>query len=181
MFTQNEKPKNDARRAGITIHLSWGQLVFIGISLLAAMLIWLILQPGPLISANPPAPEETVVIRAEVDSAQGWQATGLRLQLGQRFSVEYLEGDWSIFPMDSIRYTADGGASACGSHPDCIEPIPNYTKSGLIGRIGDGEPFPVGSYLETAANASGMLQLRVNDAGTHDNQGVLMVFVSTAP
>jgi hypothetical protein len=113
----------------------------------------------------------------EIYAAEGWQPTGLWLEKGQYFRIQYMQGSWSIFPDDDVRYTADGGAAACGQ-PDCVEPIPDYTTSGLIGRIGDGVPFPVGSYLETTAQYTGTLQLRVNDAGTHDNEGSVIIRVS---
>jgi hypothetical protein len=159
-----EKAKNEGR-----ISISYTQLgliVFVFLALLSALLVVLLNQNNPKLD------------NFGVDAAQGWQETGLRLEAGQRFTIEYLSGDWSISPADGIRYTADGGASACGN-PDCVEPIPNYTKSGLIGRIGDAEAFPVGSYLESTATTSGTLQLRVNDAGTHDNEGIIRVRISS--
>jgi hypothetical protein len=172
MFDSNEKPKNK-RPPGIYI----SNLQLFAFALLVLLLVFaLYLQ-----SKREPVEELSIPelngMEFGVDSAQGWQPTGLRLVEGQTFIISYREGDWSIFPDDPYRYGADGGASACGG-ADCVEPIPNYTKSGLIGRIGDSEPFIVGSYLESTANDSGMLQLRVNDAGTHDNEGIITVLLT---
>jgi hypothetical protein len=162
-----EKPKNEQGVGGEVTRLRFLSIfcIFLVICTFAIYLLF-----------SPEAPTE--LSNFGVDAAQGWQPTGLRLEAGQRFTIEYLTGDWSIFPGDSFRYTADGGASACGN-PDCVEPLPNYTKSGLIGRIGDAPAFPVGSYLESTAPSGGMLQLRINDAGTHDNEGLIHVRITS--
>jgi hypothetical protein len=174
MFDSNEKPKN--RASGIYIsNVQLSFLVLIVLLIVGAAFAVLVYQSNKT-SANPILIDNGILFG--VDSAQGWQPTGLRLEEGQAFTVQFIEGDWSIFPEDAFRYGPDGGASACGG-ADCVEPIPNYTKSGLIGRIGDSEPFIVGSYLETTANDSGMLQLRVNDGGTHDNEGMITVLLSS--
>jgi hypothetical protein len=177
MFDSNEKPKNK-RQSGIYIS-NIQLMIFFGI-----MALFIVLAIGGLLAIQSnefPAAEFSIPelngMEFGVDAAQGWQATGLRLEEGQRFIISYREGDWSIFPEDSFRYGPDGGASACEGS-DCVEPLAGYTKSGLIGRIGDSQPFVVGSYLETTAQDSGMLQLRVNDAGTHDNEGFITVLLT---
>lgn len=45
----------------------------------------------------------------------------------------------------------------------------------LIGRIGNGEPFRVGSHLEMAATSSGDLYLAVNDSDFSDNSGAFTI------
>lgn len=174
MFDSNEKPKN--KPAGIFITNT--QLVILAIA--AFLLSWGFI--GLVLQLNvDPATELPIPLldgfSVTVDAAQGWQPTCLRLLEGQTFIISYREGDWSIFPEDPFRYGPDGGAAACEG-ADCVEPLAGYTKSGLIGRIADSEPFIVGSYLETTANDSGMLQLRVNDGGTHDNEGIITVLIT---
>jgi hypothetical protein len=174
MYNSDEKPKNK-RPPGI--YISNTQIAVIGVAvlviLLAATIIILRTENGQS-ALSPALPNGTTVA---VDSAQGWQPTGLNLEEGQFFIIQYVEGDWSIWPEDAFRYGPDGGAVACNA-TDCVEPLRGYTKSGLIGRIGDSEPFVVGSYLETTASRAGMLQLRVNDGGTHDNEGIITMLLS---
>jgi hypothetical protein len=174
MFNNDEKPKNK-RSPGVYNRNLPFLLLGVVIAIVAGGLARLILG-NPRVPAQNPIPELNGM-EFGVDAAQGWQATGLRLEEGQRFIISYREGDWSIFPEDSFRYGPDGGASACEGS-DCVEPLAGYTKSGLIGRIGDSQPFVVGGYLETTAEDSGMLQLRVNDAGTHDNEGFITVLLT---
>jgi hypothetical protein len=175
MFNNDEKLKTEQALRLLKVYRG----VVLALSLCVfAFIIWFF---GIFPRNADPAPELSIPelngMEFGVDAAQGWQATGLRLEEGQRFIISYREGDWSIFPEDSFRYGPDGGASACEGS-DCVEPLAGYTKSGLIGRIGDSQPFVVGSYLETTAQDSGMLQLRVNDAGTHDNEGFITVLLT---
>jgi hypothetical protein len=172
MYNSDEKPKNSEQTARL-LKVYRGMVLALSLCVFIGFIMLVILYQTGKSSSSLPNGTTTV----DINSAQGWQPTGLRLEEGQIFTVEYLEGDWSIFPGDTFRYGPDGGASACGG-TDCVQPIPRYTKSGMIGRIGDSEPFIVGSYLETTANDSGMLQLRVNDGGTHDNEGLITVRVS---
>lgn len=50
----------------------------------------------------------------------------------------------------------------------------------LIGRIGDGGPFIIGSGGTFIADRSGMLRLKVNEDNTPDNGGAFIVIVDTA-
>ena len=52
-----------------------------------------------------------------------------------------------------------------------MEPLPNYPKGGLVGRIGDGQVFAVGKRREFTAKSSGVLELRINDLGVYDAEG----------
>jgi hypothetical protein len=49
--------------------------------------------------------------------------------------------------------------------------LPGVDYGALIGRIGSGAPFLVGSNLSTAADSSGELSLGVNDLQSDDNTG----------
>jgi hypothetical protein len=74
----------------------------------------------------------------------------------------------------------NGGSSFICSSERCVEPLIGYPQGGLIGRIGIGPPFAVGEYVTFTADADGVLQLRMNDAGTYDNKGSVLMRVSLA-
>ena len=59
---------------------------------------------------------------------------------------------------------------------DCVEPLPEYSAGGLIGKIGN-QVFGVGTGISQVSTESGTLKLRINDAdvGLYDNDGELKV------
>jgi hypothetical protein len=112
-----------------------------------------------------------------VDARQEWQDTGITISQDDVVSITYESGQWRIDPLDAL-HGADGGSSirVC-AEVDCI-PVPDYPKGGLIGRIGSGQAFVVGSQYKDLVTNSGTLQLRANDVGIDDNEGSVTVHIS---
>jgi hypothetical protein len=104
-----------------------------------------------------------------VPARQRWTPTGLTVRRGESLTVS---------ATGEIKFGggADHKASAAGSNeraPD--NPIPNATTGTLIGRIGNGQPFAIGSQMNLQAPAAGQLFLGVNDTNLDDNDGSYQV------
>lgn len=101
-----------------------------------------------------------------VSSQQEWTATGLILNRGETVTVN---------ATGEIKFGA-GAASPNGSsekHP--ANPVPSAGTGALIGRVGNGQPFLVGSRFQ--APAAGQLFLGINDTHVQDNEGSFQVQV----
>jgi hypothetical protein len=104
-----------------------------------------------------------------VPARQRWTATGLTVRRGETVTVK---------ATGEIKFGAgaDARASANGSgerSPD--NPLPNATTGTLIGRVGNGQPFAIGSQASFQAPAAGQLFLGVNDTNLDDNDGSFQV------
>jgi hypothetical protein len=104
-----------------------------------------------------------------VPARQRWTATGLTVRRGETVTVK---------ATGEIKFAAaaDARASANGSgerSPD--NPLPNATTGTLIGRVGNGQPFVIGSQASFQAPAAGQLFLGVNDTNLDDNDGSFQV------
>ena len=75
--------------------------------------------------------------------------------------------DWSgpegVYPVQA------GGCSDC--------PLPGYPLRSLIARIGDGQPFFIGSFAAIGADASGVLYIGINESSPDDNAGTMRAFI----
>ncbi|MDP1807691.1 MAG: hypothetical protein Q8K72_21110, partial [Acidimicrobiales bacterium] len=56
--------------------------------------------------------------------------------------------------------------------------IESENHGALIGRVGDGAPFAVGSDFSSASLAPGRLFLGVNDAGPDNNRGAFTATIT---
>lgn len=138
--------------------------------LLCAGILFFSLVGG--IKAQAPAPPvDTVTARFTVAAPREWQPTRIRVEVGDRVSIQYLTGKWHSQP-DEPLHGPDGQGSYTCSGMSCVEPLPGYPKGGLVGRIGDAGPvFAVGSQKSFTADADGVLELRINDVGVYDAEG----------
>jgi hypothetical protein len=105
--------------------------------------------------------------------------TGLSFTTGDKFVVEVDEGDtWQIgnkLPrhlgnadgMTQTRYYTLFGQT--------------FNHGTLVGRIGGGDFFEIGSYFKGLANATGILELFIWDVNFKDNSGSVTAFVSPVP
>ena len=72
---------------------------------------------------------------------------------------------------------ADGPKSSPGGtgQTDPANTMPGVPTGALIGRIGTGQPFLIGTASSIAAPAAGQLFLGINDSNVSDNQGSYQV------
>jgi hypothetical protein len=110
-----------------------------------------------------------------VEAARQWTDTNISVRRGDRLI-------FSTTGQVAIR--ANTGASDMlgpdGSPTDDRTGAPTAAigVGGLIGRIGAGRPFPIGSNSQPITmQASGRLYLGINDAGTADNSGAFVVTI----
>jgi hypothetical protein len=105
---------------------------------------------------------------------QTWTDAGFNVQVGERYrfsatgKVAYSTGPGQI--------TTAGGE---GSVKDPMLPVPTLPLGALIGRVGTGAPFAIGSNTEPIVMpARGRLFLGINDNGVLDNSGGFRVVVT---
>jgi hypothetical protein len=118
-----------------------------------------------------------------VDARAGWVTTTLDLKEGQTLKCR-ADGQWGESP--GVKRTADGGqAGMFGSGYWGVRTIlPDQTKWGcLVGRIGGGPPFAIGSVYTMKVDRPGLLQLSINDGleKMSDNHGILRVHITIQP
>jgi hypothetical protein len=109
-----------------------------------------------------------------VSGQQAWTPTGITVTKGQtlRFNAT---GEIQLSGDANDKATASG--SVTGRYPQRAA-MPRTLAGALIGRIGNGQPFGIGTQNSFAAPASGQLFLGVNDDSLADNQGSFQVTVS---
>jgi hypothetical protein len=110
-----------------------------------------------------------------VSSQQRWTPTGLRVQQGERLSLQ---------STGQIRLSMAGltAASPDGSgQNDPGSPLPQAFSGALIGRIGNGPPFGIGTQTQIEMPESGQLFLGVNDSVLTDNDGAFRVEIRRIP
>lgn len=103
-----------------------------------------------------------------ISAKSGWQGSGISVQEGQKIVIK-ASGLWNKgFASDC---GPDGYIGAAGE----IRYNSDYGAMALLGRIGNGQEFLVGSYLALDATSSGELSFRSNcaDIGFWDNSGGL--------
>jgi FecR protein len=144
---------------------------------------------GSVSSATPgqvpstPEPGTPPIINAagvtSISSQIGWQRTGLYLNVGDKFYVDYRGGSWTVdyknFPhVGPGGYTTDVDKTiAPGYKFDASLPY-GY----LLGEVGGGKDIRIGNNSGPfTADASGFLSLRINDsdATLGDNDGAITV------
>ncbi len=99
----------------------------------------------------------------DVFANKGWQETNVNIAQGQQVIIEVVTGQWFEDP-PGIWHDAGGNPEPwrCGL-PSCHEPLPDFPKYALIGRIGDTDKMlQIGLRLEFVAENSGQLYLRPN-------------------
>ena len=79
---------------------------------------------------------------------------------------------------------ADGlsaGVNGTSATSSANYPVLNASAGTLIGRVGNGAPFVIGSQTELAMPVDGRLMLGVNDDHFADNNGFFSVGVARQP
>jgi hypothetical protein len=103
-----------------------------------------------------------------------WTSTGIAVQKGQllRFSASgQVQLSQDVNDVAPITGKAGRQVSASGSLPDTL-------GGALLGRIGNGRPFPIGNQTSITAPQTGLLYLGVNDDMFTDNSGEFVVTVT---
>jgi hypothetical protein len=114
---------------------------------------------------------------------RGWQDTAVNIVQGQQVTIETVSGQWFEDP-PGVWHDAGGNPNPwqCGL-PTCHEPLPNFPKYALIGRVGDtSRILEIGLRLEFVAENSGQLYLRANygdvDIPIHQPEGFVRVKIT---
>ena len=112
-------------------------------------------------------------INLNVSATQGWQATGVFVEAGEKLKVEDIAGE--IIDLKVTLTDGSGYNYVCG-HANCCEPLPTARRGALLGRLG-GATFLIGNGGVFTIESSGELSLRLNDCdeGLYDNAGSLTV------
>lgn len=105
---------------------------------------------------------------------QQWTPTGLTVRRGEVITFS---------TTGEVRLSADaadvaGSAGARSQRKAPGSPLPGNLAGALIGRVGNGEPFPIGDQTSVTMPAAGQLFLGINDDNVNDNQGGFRVKVS---
>jgi hypothetical protein len=109
-----------------------------------------------------------------VPANQQWTNTGIPVLRGQRISFN-TRG--SIMISRTVNSGPDGNAGV--SSPGARYPLRGVPAGALIGRVGNGEPVPIGSNSQPIAMpANGPLMLGINDDVLEDNSGNYSVTIS---
>jgi len=113
------------------------------------------------------APAGSVLVQAN----QQWNDAGITVKKGDRVSFST---SGQISYGQGMNAGPDGDASL--TRPDY--PVPAMPVGGLIGRVGAGAPFPIGSNSQPIIMPNaGRLMLGVNDNAIGDNSGAFTVAV----
>jgi hypothetical protein len=114
-----------------------------------------------------------------VDARAGWVSTTIELKEGQTVKI-HAEGQWG--ESRGVNRTADGGqAGMFGSGYWGVSPlVPGPAAWGaLVGRVGGGPAFLIGSRYTLKVDRTGLLQISINDglAQMADNHGAMRVYI----
>jgi hypothetical protein len=111
-------------------------------------------------------------VTVNVPAINPWTDTGIDVTAGQTISVT-ASGTITIGPNS---YSSPAGQAGCVASESMV--APGLTCYMLVGRIGNGVPFAVGTNTTWQAAASGRLGLGVNDGIFSDNSGSFTAVVS---
>jgi hypothetical protein len=116
-----------------------------------------------------------------VSSTSGWQRSPFYLSLGQRYSVSYISGTWTVDYRNFPRVGPQGYSNQVDGtiYPGCkYDSNVNYAV--LLGKTGNGGTFPIGAGGSFIATQSGYLSLRINDgdACLTDNVGQVVMKIT---
>lgn len=109
-----------------------------------------------------------------VAANQQWVSTGITV--GRNQTVQFQSsGEVRLSGEQADLASVNGSATqryAAGA------PLPRVLAGALIGRVGNGAPFAIGSQTSVVMPAAGILYLGVNDNSPNDNEGHFNVVVT---
>lgn len=130
--------------------------------------------------ATPDAPIGTAGVAGSTVNVAGnqpWTDTGITVNRGDRVAF-HTTGEVQIAQGGNAAAGPDG-AGSFGNQPRSQYPVQAMPPGGLIGRVGNSAPFPIGSNSQPITMpAAGRLYLGINDNNFGDNSGSFAVAVS---
>lgn len=99
----------------------------------------------------------------------GWVNTGMRVRRGDIVTFN-TSGQVQLSENSGDRASAAGTSRTAPGAP-----LPNVAAGGLIGRVGNGQPFGIGDQASVPMPGDGALYLAVNDDERSDNAGQFIV------
>ena len=109
-----------------------------------------------------------------VAANQQWVSTGITVSRGQ--TVQFQSSGQVRLSADQRDLASINGSLNQRYAPN--SPLPQFLAGALIGRIGNGAPFAIGSQTSIEMPSAGILYLGVNDDGPGDNAGHFNVIVT---
>jgi len=109
-----------------------------------------------------------------VSARQQWTPTGLTVRKGDQLSFQTT----GQVQLSEDSKDVAGSAGSLAQRKAERAPLPGNLAGALIGRIGNGEPFPIGDQRSVAMPGTGQLFLGINDDELGDNRGEFRVKVS---
>jgi len=113
----------------------------------------------------------------QVPANQQWTDTGLTVRRGERVAF-YANGEVNLSADGNPAFTSNAGGNPAMTMPRGNLPVKTSAWGTLIGRVGAGQPFAIGSRgAAMTMPAAGRLYLGVNDAAFEDNSGAFSVTI----
>lgn len=112
-----------------------------------------------------------------VSARSQWTPTGITVRSGETLRIN-ANGEIQISGDSNDRATASG---VVNQRFDPRAPLPRTLAGALIGRIGNGQPFGIGTNATIQAPANGQLFLGINDSNVSDNDGSFQVSIDHTP
>lgn len=135
-------------------------------------------SPSVKVSPGSNPPSSNTASNMTISSTSGWQTTTLTVTQGKLFSIAYISGTWTV---DVNNYSS---VDPDGYPPNIDQQIYQGCKydsslpyATLLGEIGSGPDFKIGTGGAFKASASGTVSLRINDQDgcLADNSGSIAV------
>jgi hypothetical protein len=112
-----------------------------------------------------------------VPANQPWTDTGITVKKGDRVSFT-TNGQITIGAGPNPEFIATADGSASNTSPRTAYPVPSMAVGGLIARVDNGAPFPIGSNTQPITMpVNGRLYVGVNDDQFGDNSGAFAVTI----
>ncbi|NKB67099.1 MAG: hypothetical protein GKR89_08570 [Candidatus Latescibacteria bacterium] len=113
-----------------------------------------------------------VTIMRTVRPSSAWQDTLIRLQKGQRVVID-AEETWSPDMRDQIVWCGADGVYKLVASEGYL--LPGANVGALLGRIGSGAIFAIGSRYDFVVGEEGVLYLAMNEDSKRNNQAGKLV------
>lgn len=112
-----------------------------------------------------------------VNANQAWTDTNINVVKGDRISFT-TSGQIQIAQGPNPEFTATADGSGGVNVPRTNYPVPAMAPGGLIAKVGNSAPFPIGSNTQPIAMpVNGRLYLGINDDQVADNSGAFVVSI----